>query len=67
MENQTENIATEQQGIAGEQEELAQQTAASGSASELGDFLGAVLKGATAVSCSLSAPVPKLVHAGRQP
>jgi hypothetical protein len=55
--NQTDEIATQQQGIATQQQQLATQTQQAGETSEIGDFVGALLKGAGAVASLVAAPV----------
>lgn len=47
---QTDSIATQQQAIAAGQQNLAQETLAAGQTSEIGDFVGAALKGVAAVA-----------------
>lgn len=50
MATKTDTIATEQQGLAGQQMQRANETEQAGQQSEIGDFVGAALKGAAAVA-----------------
>jgi hypothetical protein len=50
------SIAGQEDTIATEQQQLATQTAAAGSTSELGDFAAGLLKGAAAVASVVAAP-----------